>query len=108
MESFGDRLLVSRKGAGLKQANAAKCLQITPVTLSRYETNQREPSFDMCIKMSELYNVDVHWLLTGEKPKETVSLEITEDEKKLLDYYRQATDFEKGMIWGIIKKSPRE
>lgn len=62
---FSERLIQARTQAGYSQKKAAEILGITPVTMNRYEKAHREPERGLLIKMAELYNCELNWLLTG-------------------------------------------
>ena len=51
-----NRIAELRKSMGLTQKELAKQLKISPVTLSRYETGERVPGFDVLKKMSEIFD----------------------------------------------------
>lgn len=63
---FADRLKGLRKKSGLTQEEAAKKIDIARTTYSGYERGTSEPDFDTLNKLSDLYEVDLNWLLTGE------------------------------------------
>lgn len=66
-----DRLIEARKAAGLSQTQAAKLLGYTAAsTLSQIEGDFRdtEPKISMLLKMCEVYDVSIIWVLTGTNP----------------------------------------
>lgn len=54
-----------RKQRGLNQQKVAMDLHITREALSQYENGKREPGQKMLIRMSEYFNVSIHYLITG-------------------------------------------
>ena len=66
-ETFGDRIRRLREERKLKQDQVAKMLCINRKAISHYENNLREPSFEMLVKMAELYHVSTDYLLGIEK-----------------------------------------
>lgn len=54
-----------RKRRGLNQQKVAMDLNITREALSQYENGKREPGQKMLIRMSEYFNVSIHYLITG-------------------------------------------
>lgn len=109
---FSDRLIQARKKKGLSQKDAAQILGITPVTLNRYEKAHREPERGVILKISELYNCDVTWLLTGESTKEVCEpirlpygdLYLTEKEQALLDFIRKFSEDEQDKLIKEIRE----
>lgn len=88
-----NRIAELRKAVGLTQKELAKKLEISPVTLSRYETGDRIPNFDILKKMSEIFNdVPVEFIMKD-----------TDGDKALevLDKMRDITD---GVMESIYKK----
>lgn len=62
------RFKMARNFAGMEQDEAAGLLSVSVVTLSRYENAKRSAPDDTVKKMSSVYGVSLHWLLTGEGP----------------------------------------
>jgi len=60
-----NRLKIARNGCKLSQAEAAKALKISPVSLSRYESGKRSPNSELLFTMSNVYGVGLDWMLTG-------------------------------------------
>lgn len=56
-----------RKKKGYSQLKVAMELNISREALSYYETGKRNPDLNMLIKMSEYFNVSIHYLVTGEE-----------------------------------------
>ena len=63
MGDFGKRFRECRKAAGLKQTAAAKLMGITQGAISFYERNERQPTADIVIKMAEVYDCSIDYLL---------------------------------------------
>lgn len=63
--SFGKNLGYFRKNAGFTQKEFAEKLNIPLATLAGYETSSREPKFDTVIKISEILNISIDELFTG-------------------------------------------
>ncbi len=60
---LGDRLKKLRKESGISQLELAKQLQISNVTLSRYETNKRSPDYDTLHALADFFDVTTDYLL---------------------------------------------
>jgi transcriptional regulator with XRE-family HTH domain len=56
-----------RKKRGYSQLKVAMDLNISREALSYYETGKRNPDLEMLVKMSEYFNVSIHYLVTGEE-----------------------------------------
>ena len=63
MEVFAKRLKELRKENSLSQNNVAKTLGITQQSYARYEADTSEPSFEMLVQISELFDVSCDYLL---------------------------------------------
>lgn len=63
MKAFGQRLAYLRSKAKLSQAELAEKLNIAKSTLGMYETNQREPSFDITDRIADYFEVTIDYLL---------------------------------------------
>lgn len=70
-ETFGDRLAIAIKMAGLNQRTAAEQIGITEVSMSRYIKNKRRPTVDILVKMVRVTHSDSDWLLGTYKGKYT-------------------------------------
>ena len=88
--TIGERIKLLRTEKGLTQTELAKVLNVARSTLSQYESNQRTPSDDMKLKLSNIFNVSVYYLLGKtdiknylEDPNVTIALHSDETS---LDY----------------------
>lgn len=61
--NFGNRLRQLRKAKGLTQAELAKLLSIGESTISFYESGKRQPDYETLIRIADLFNVSVDYLL---------------------------------------------
>lgn len=66
LNTFGERVAHLRKQKNMPQEELAKHLKIGKSTLGMYETNKREPGFEMAHKIADYFGVTVDWL-TGDK-----------------------------------------
>ena len=62
---IGLRLI--RKQKKYSQLKVANDLSISREALSYYENGKRSPDTDMLIKLSNYFNVSIHYLITGEE-----------------------------------------
>ncbi len=65
MEMIG--LQEIRKLKNLNQQRVAMDLNISRESLSYYENGRRSPDIDMLVKLSQYYNVSIHYLITGKE-----------------------------------------
>ncbi|MBE6766869.1 MAG: helix-turn-helix transcriptional regulator [Clostridia bacterium] len=56
-----------RKERGLSQLKCAMDLNISREALSYYENGHRSPDLVMLKKLSDYFNVSIHYLITGEE-----------------------------------------
>jgi transcriptional regulator with XRE-family HTH domain len=80
--SFGARLKEARKNAGLTQEGLADEISIAKDTLSRYERGSMTPGAEVLLNLADAVDVDVRWLLTGEKAYLDEEEEPTPQERK--------------------------
>lgn len=66
-ETFGERITRLRKEKQLTQSQVAAILQVSSKAISHYENDTREPSLATLVQMSELFRVDIDYLLGVEK-----------------------------------------
>lgn len=54
------KLIKFRKDAGLSQSDVAKKLKCTASAINQYENGKRKPSFDVLVKLAEIYGCTVN------------------------------------------------
>ena len=93
-ELIAERLKNARSLSGLSQENAAKLIGLPRPAISEIESGKRKVSAEEIIQFSNLYKVDVSWLLLKEESIESAEIKIAarelskmkeEDRKMLLD-----------------------
>ncbi len=99
MANIGNQIKSLREKMGLSQSDFAAKLGLGgPTVISKYEKNQREPEIALLIKLANLGNVSLDWLLTGEGPqsREQNREEVIEDDevifKKVLGRLKTTID----------------
>lgn len=74
MSTIGKRLRVLRLNRGMTQKYVASKLEISNVTYSQYERDERTPNDETKTKLATLFNVSVDYLINGKE-------EDTEEDK---------------------------
>ena len=62
-----------RKEKKYSQLKVAFALSISREALSHYENGKRSPDVDMLVKMSDYFDVSIHYLITGEEFKSKIT-----------------------------------
>lgn len=76
------RLTQARKDAGYTQSMLASFMEMSSITLSRWETASELPESAVAlVKLARLLDVSLDWLLYNED----ASIEVTAEERKILD-----------------------
>ena len=85
-----NRIKDIREDADMKQVELAKLLNIAKTTLSGYERQVSEPPFEILIKISQIFNVSVDYIIcrTNNPTNESFTEGLTEEEIKDLTHYR--------------------
>lgn len=98
--NFGERLTQLRKDNGYLKRNAfAEVLGIPETTLRNYETNVREPGHKFLLRISELFNVSVDFLLCATDDMEKVgSYQLKSSEYEHIKKYRTLDQHGKKMV----------
>ncbi|HCC35579.1 MAG TPA: XRE family transcriptional regulator [Ruminococcaceae bacterium] len=60
---FGDKLKQQRLTKQVTQKQIAEYLEVTPVTVQRFEYGIRRPSLDNIAKLCEYFNISADYLL---------------------------------------------
>lgn len=99
---MNERIRRVRKEAGLTQTEFGAKIGIKGNTITNYEKGLRTPSDAVIFSMCREFNIDEHWLRTGEGSpdrKLTPSEEIEKIVRNLLDYSK---DSEKNPLYDMI------
>lgn len=76
-----ERLKYLRENNGYKQKEVASLIGVKNNTLSSYESGVRQPDFDTLIKLADIYNRSVDYLLRGYNQEKNENILIIETEK---------------------------
>ena len=67
-KQLGENLKSARIAAGVTQKDVANFLNLSPVTISRYESGDRSPDLSTMVSLAFFYNVKLYDLLKGCDP----------------------------------------
>ncbi|AWB52925.1 helix-turn-helix domain-containing protein [Pasteurella multocida] len=90
--SISNRLRKVMEYKGLNIKAFAELLDVPYRTLQNYLLNERDPSAKVLIKVSDVLNVDLNWLMRGKGEMFCGSMnesELNEKEKQLIEHYRK-------------------
>jgi transcriptional regulator with XRE-family HTH domain len=105
---IGKRLKQLREEHDLLQKELAEKLNISQQTISLYESDKREPDYDMLKKIAEFFNVSTDFLL-GESnirnPYNSDDYKLTPEEKELLEKIKADPDL--SILFHDLKDAPK-
>ena len=64
--TFGENLAIIRKSRGYTQKRLAELLGVSQATIGMYESNAREPNFEMLEQMADLFNLPLSAFLPSD------------------------------------------
>lgn len=91
MSEFSSRIKELRSFNSITQRDLAKYLNTKCSTISNWESRGNEPTADYIIKIADYFGVSTDYLLGRENDEGniiTVSPGLTDEEQRLVDYYR--------------------
>lgn len=103
--SIGSRLREWRKKNNLNTTDLHDSTGISLGALSNYENDKREISSNFLLKIRELYNADIYYILTGVKND---LINLSENEKELLLSFNKLTEREQIKWIGKIEQATSE
>ncbi|QIB26281.1 helix-turn-helix domain-containing protein [Caloranaerobacter azorensis] len=111
MKSIGDIIKRLRKDNNLTQDELANKLNISRSTIGMIETNKREPSNELLVKIANFFNVSIDYLLGRtdiRNPEKELTLEdeLTPEEKELLKKIKE--DPELSILFHDLKNAPKK
>ncbi|PID66609.1 MAG: hypothetical protein CR975_02215 [Gammaproteobacteria bacterium] len=93
-----NRIREERKKLGLSQTQLAEMVGLKLNAQSKYERGETEPKASYFIALDDI-GADIHYILTGERIEGEI---ISNEEKFLLEKYRQADKRKRQMILGML------
>ena len=92
METFGQRFQRLRKAKKLTQEEIATKVNLTPQSISKWETDLSAPDIMLLPKLAKILDVSLEELLTGEKKVETKVLNEFDYTKAILKILVNSAD----------------
>lgn len=84
-KNIGDRIKSLRKESGLKQQEMAEYLGIGRSNYSRIETGDVLPTLKILLKLIDVFNISINWLLTGASSRFSDLGEYGDDIREMLE-----------------------
>ena len=75
MVNFGEKLKELRLQAGLTQKELGEQIKVTKSVISYYELQERYPSPEILLKLADVFNVSVDYLL-GRENKQSLDISM--------------------------------
>ncbi len=82
---FGDRLKELREEKQLTQEELGKFLNVSRQAISSYESEETEPSINNLIKLANIFNISLDYLLGRTKERYNLNLKDKKNKELLLD-----------------------
>lgn len=111
MDTLGKRIKFIREQLRLNQSELAKYLGLeSPMAISKYESDQREPDIDKLVKLGKLGDLSLDWLLSGHgwtyspstssRASEWMTKQLNVDIKRIVivTYYDEVNGLANGFI----------
>lgn len=82
--SLGERIKELRKTKKLTQVEFARIFQISNGTIAMWETDKRQPDFNMLQKLADYFGVTTDYLLGRETPSEKSEIAVPDKYKDIM------------------------
>ena len=113
IESCGKRIQKALSIRNMKQAELSKLANVPKSSLSLYIKGVYEPKQDKIYAMAEVLNVADTWLMGYDVPMKRIittgitSTELTDNEKAMLDLFRQIPPKQQQVLMQMVKDGLR-
>lgn len=94
MHGLGEKLRNLRKEHGYTQDFLSDYLNVTRPAVGYYEKDINEPSLETLVKLADLYQVSLDWLLGRTTVKFNLNLENNDNKDAVLKVYEVLKEFE--------------
>lgn len=90
---------------GLNQKELANILEISQSAISEWEKELRLPKIEHLIKMSDLFEESIDFIIGRESYTGNAELtnEFTTKENELIGYFRKINSFNQGQLLGVAR-----
>ncbi|HGG0416061.1 TPA: helix-turn-helix domain-containing protein [Clostridium sporogenes] len=82
---FGDRLKELREEKDLTQEELGKFLNVSRQAISSYESEETEPSINNLVKLANIFNVSLDYLLCRTKERYNLNLKDKKNKDLIID-----------------------
>lgn len=90
---LGKTIKKLRNKHGYTQQDLAKLIGVTKSTVAAYENSARRPSYNVLIKLSQIFNVSIDYLLLNKKPSIICTDDLNPEQigalVSLIKYFKQ-------------------
>lgn len=100
MTNFSENIKFLRKKMNLNQEHIAQMINVARNTYSHYESGRNEPTFDILVKLSKVFNCSVDYLLNNTERDDPDNISPVEP---LIEYVKHLKDRKKICENNIIK-----
>ena len=106
---FGRNLKYYRSVLGMTQEDVAKTMGVTRGSIANYETGRSEPEFAFVCKAASVLGVTIDELFADQLREDYIAkVLITDDERGLLQAYREADPVYQGIALEILRAHRRQ
>lgn len=102
MDTIGERIKYWRKSNKYTMLEVAEKAGISQGLLSECENNKMLIGSKSLLSLYRTYNIDINWILTGEKSKSQV--ELNKNEREMLENFKKLSEREQLKIIGRIEE----
>ncbi|MHB9949470.1 transcriptional regulator [Clostridium botulinum] len=92
---FGERLKELREEKELTQEELGKLLSVSRQTVSGYEAEIIEPNINNLVRLADIFNVSLDYLLGRTKERYNLNLENKKNKELLLDLIKVIDKYKK-------------
>lgn len=108
IETLGERIKQLRKDKSFTQQHVGSILNVTAQAISRWEKNETNPDLDMIVRIAELFDVSVEYIITGKNKADNEQTDTSQKNSyekiiRLNEYgvLIEDNDFYKRKLYGI-------
>ena len=101
---LNEKIIYSRKKAGMSQIDLADALGVSRQSVSKWETGESNPDITKLPTLAKVLNVSIDWLLSDEDPMEDNSAATDTAEIPKDSAYPEWVEHLPKLVSGLIKK----